>query len=103
MHDTLDAQTFDVGEVLDGWQWSVLVLGGRGDRPGDGMLGEVFERAGHTWPDVIRGRFETAQAGDRSGTRFALVYGASGALTGIPVLISYQPKWWLQVDLVLNS
>lgn len=62
-----------------------------------------FERDGHTWQDVIRGRFETLEAGSRSGTRFELVYGASGALTGIPILISYQPKWWLQVDLVLNS
>ena len=62
-----------------------------------------YERDGSTWQDVIRGRFETAEAGDRSGTRFELVYGASGALTGIPVLISYQPKWWLQVDLVLHS
>jgi hypothetical protein len=62
-----------------------------------------FERDGHTWRDVVRGRFETAEAGNRSGTRFELVYGASGALTGIPILISYQPKWWLQVDLVLNS
>ena len=62
-----------------------------------------FERDGHTWHDVIRGRFETAEAGNRSGTRFELVYGATGALTGIPILISYQPKWWLQVDLVLNS
>lgn len=62
-----------------------------------------FERDGRTWQNVIRTRFETAEAGDRSGTRFDLVYGASGALAGIPVLISYQPKWWLQVDLVLNS
>jgi hypothetical protein len=62
-----------------------------------------FERDGRTWHDVIRGRFETGQAGHRSGTRFELVYGASGALTGIPIVISYQPKWWLQVDLVLNS
>jgi len=61
-----------------------------------------FERDGHTWQNVIRARFETAEAGSRSGTRFELVYGASGALSGIPVLISYQPKWWLQVDLVLN-
>jgi len=61
-----------------------------------------FERDGHTWQNVIRARFETAEAGSRSGTRFELVYGASGALAGIPVLISYQPKWWLQVDLVLN-
>jgi hypothetical protein len=62
-----------------------------------------FDRDGRTWQNVIRGRFETGEAGSRSGTRFELVYGASGALTGIPILISYQPKWWLQVDLVLNS
>lgn len=62
-----------------------------------------FTRDGRTWQNVIRGRFETGQAGNRSGTRFELVYGASGALAGIPILISYQPKWWLQVDLVLNS
>lgn len=62
-----------------------------------------FDRDGRTWRNVIRGRFETGQAGNRSGTRFELVYGTSGALEGIPILISYQPKWWLQVDLVLNS
>lgn len=62
-----------------------------------------FERDGRQWQNVIRGRFETAEAGSRSGTRFELVYGASGALAGIPIVISYQPKWWLQVDLVLNS
>ncbi len=62
-----------------------------------------FDRDGRTWHNVIRGRFETAEAGNPSGTRFELVYGASGALTGVPILISYQPKWWLQVDLVLNS
>ncbi|HET9469288.1 MAG TPA: hypothetical protein VFO48_12775 [Vicinamibacterales bacterium] len=62
-----------------------------------------YERDGRTWQNVIRGRFETGEAGNRSGTRFELVYGASGALAGIPILISYQPKWWLQVDLVLNS
>jgi hypothetical protein len=62
-----------------------------------------FERDGRAWNDVIRGRFETREAGSRSGTRFELIYGASGALAGIPIVISYQPKWWLQVDLVLNS
>jgi hypothetical protein len=62
-----------------------------------------FDRDGRTWHDVIRGRFETGEAGNRSGTRFELIYGASGGLAGIPILISYQPKWWLHVDLVLNS
>jgi hypothetical protein len=62
-----------------------------------------FERDGRTFERVVRGRFETARAGSRSGTRFELVYGASGHLTGIPILVSYQPKWWLQVDLVLQK
>lgn len=62
-----------------------------------------FDRDGRTWHNVIRGRFETGEAGNRSGTRFELVYGVSGPLAGIPILISYHPKWWLQVDLVLNS
>ena len=61
-----------------------------------------FERDGRMWPHVIRARFETGEAGSRSGTRFEIVYGASGALARIPIVISYQPKWWLQVDLVLN-
>ena len=62
-----------------------------------------FERDGRTFEKVIRARFETGEAAARSRTRFELVYGASGALTGIPILISYQPKWWLQVDLVLQT
>ena len=62
-----------------------------------------FERDGRTFEKVIRARFETGRAGTRSGTRFELVYGASGPLAGVPILISYQPKWWLQVDLVLHT
>jgi hypothetical protein len=62
-----------------------------------------FERDGRTFENVIRARFQTGEAGTRSGTRFDLVYGASGALAGVPILISYQPKWWLQVDLVLHT
>jgi hypothetical protein len=61
-----------------------------------------FERDGRTWQHVIRGRFETGEAGGRSGTRIELNYGTTGGLSGIPIVISYQPKWWLQVDLVLN-
>jgi hypothetical protein len=62
-----------------------------------------FERDGRDFGRVVRTRFETARAGRRTGTRFEVVYGASGHLIGIPVLVSYQPKWWLQVDLVLQK
>jgi hypothetical protein len=62
-----------------------------------------FELDGRVYERVTRSRFETARVGNRVGTRFELVYGASGHLTGIPILVSYQPKWWLQVDLVLQQ
>jgi hypothetical protein len=60
-----------------------------------------FERDGHTYEDVIRGRFETGRPG-HSGSRFELVYGTSGPFAEIPILISYQPKWWLQVELEIQ-
>jgi hypothetical protein len=61
-----------------------------------------FERDEQVFEDVIRARFETAEPG-QSGTRFELVYGKSGRLAGVPIVISYQPKWWLHVDLVLQT
>jgi hypothetical protein len=61
-----------------------------------------FERRGRVFEHVVRSRFETARAGSRSGTRFELVYGSRGPLCEIPILISYQPKWWLQVELEIQ-
>jgi len=60
-----------------------------------------FERDGRIYEHVIRGRFETGRPG-HSGSRFELVYGTSGAFAEIPILISYQPKWWLQVELEIQ-
>lgn len=62
-----------------------------------------FERDGRTFERVIRSRFDTREAGARAGTKFEIVYGSDGELAGVPILVSYQPKWWLQVDLVLHS
>jgi hypothetical protein len=62
-----------------------------------------FESGGRLYRDVIRARFETARAGARGGSRFELVYGTRGPLAEIPIVISYQPKWWLQVELTIAS
>ena len=62
-----------------------------------------FQGGGHSYEHVVRARFETAQAGTRGGDRFELVYGTSGPLAEIPIVISYQPKWWLQVELTIES
>jgi hypothetical protein len=48
----------------------------------------------------MRGRLETVLTGGRSASRVELVYWSSGPRAGVPILISYQPEWWLQVDLL---
>ena len=62
-----------------------------------------FETDGRIFPNVIRARFETGLPGAGSRSRFELVYGTAGELSGVPIVISYQPKWWLHVDLVIES
>jgi hypothetical protein len=62
-----------------------------------------YERDGRTFQKVIRGRFETGRQGVRPGYRFELVFGTTGALAGVPILISYQPNWWLHVELMIQS
>ena len=62
-----------------------------------------FESGGRLYADVVRARFETGLAGTHDGSRFELVYGTAGPLVEVPIVISYQPKWWLQVELTIES
>jgi hypothetical protein len=39
------------------------------------------------------------QNGER--TRFSMEYGARGELAGVPLKVSYQPRWWMQIELTL--
>jgi hypothetical protein len=68
----------------------------------DATLLARFESGGRTYERVIRGRFETGQMGTRDGSRFELVYGTRGPLAEIPIVIAYQPKWWLQAELTIQ-
>jgi len=62
-----------------------------------------FVRGGRSFEHVMRARFETGLAGSGDGSRFELVYGTEGSLAEVPIVISYQPKWWLQVELTIES
>jgi hypothetical protein len=55
----------------------------------------------NAWP--VRASFEIRSR--RTGARytFELEYGTEGALAGVPTLIQYQPRWWLQAKLTLND
>lgn len=62
-----------------------------------------FEHRGRRFDHVIRGRFETRRQHSRKRTKFELVYGTGGDFAGVPVLITYRPRWWLEVELLIES
>jgi hypothetical protein len=50
---------------------------------------------------VVSAQFATRQLPDGEETRFALSYAIDGGLAEVPLAISYQPRWWMQVNLAL--
>jgi hypothetical protein len=56
-----------------------------------------------TYPRLIQVQFTVRARGGSSAESFVIVSGVDGALAEIPVFVSYQPKWWFRVDMVLDS
>ena len=57
-------------------------------------------RGGSTVP-ALRIRFETRTLDSGDTTRFEVTSATGGALSGVPLLIEWQPRWWLRVSLRL--
>ncbi|MBI3493055.1 MAG: hypothetical protein HY047_14935 [Acidobacteria bacterium] len=53
--------------------------------------------------NVVRADFESRNRETGEKTTFELVYGTDGPLAEIPVHATYQPRWWFQVELVLDD
>jgi hypothetical protein len=50
---------------------------------------------------LVSAQFATKNLADGEETRFALSYAIDGRLAEVPLTISYQPRWWMQVNLAL--
>ena len=61
-----------------------------------------IDRGGESVPAVRTG-FEIRTLTTNVRTRFELTSGTSGELAGVPLAISWQPRWWLQVALRLDG
>ncbi len=57
--------------------------------------------AGH-FAALIDGRFELRNRSTNHETRFRVTYGTTGALRGVPVRAVFRPRWWLEIDILLN-
>ena len=58
---------------------------------------------GHRYTNLVRASFEVRNRTSGETTRFKLTYGTEGALAGVPVQATYQPRWWFEVQLFLDD
>jgi hypothetical protein len=59
-------------------------------------------REGRSFGAAIRGRFCVLNRTTGEETPFTVVYGVEGDLTGVPLLISWRPRWWFEIECVLR-
>jgi hypothetical protein len=61
-------------------------------------------RAGGTaYQRVVAAEFEIRSTTDGEVTEFSITYGTEGALAGVPLTASFQPRWWMEIDLAIDS
>ena len=58
--------------------------------------------AGAAGQAPVHAVFEARSRATGERYRFELDYPTTGPLTGVPLVIRYQPRWWLQVELTLE-
>jgi hypothetical protein len=52
---------------------------------------------------AIEADFVVTSAYDGEQTRFSMTYGAEGRLAEVPLAVTYQPRWWMQVELTIDD
>jgi hypothetical protein len=52
---------------------------------------------------VIAADFEIKNTYTGELTQFSMTYGSEGRLAEVPLTMSYQPRWWMQIDLALDD
>jgi hypothetical protein len=78
-----------------------------------GRLYEIRQTGARTIPDVriasasygrgIAGEFTITSAHDGDQTRFSMTYGTEGRFAQVPLTVSYQPRWWMEINLTIDD
>ena len=58
---------------------------------------------GAPYAHVIRSDFEARSTYDGEVDQFSITYGTEGTLAEVPLAASYQPRWWMQIQLTLDD
>ena len=61
-----------------------------------------LEVDGQVYTDLLESEVELRGTTTEDRERFTLIYGTTGSLAGIPVFMTYQPRWWFKAELALE-
>jgi hypothetical protein len=62
-----------------------------------------YARDGRSFGSAIRGRFQVLNRRTREETPFTVIFGLESDLAGVPLLISWRPRWWLEIECLLDD
>jgi hypothetical protein len=64
---------------------------------------DLYTREGRSFGAAIRGLFRVPNRTTGEETPFMVSYGVEGDLKGVPLLISWRPRWWLEIEFALRN
>jgi len=62
-----------------------------------------FRLAGRTYGAAVAADFVITSANDGEQTKFSMTYGTEGRFAEVPLTVTYQPRWWMQLELTIDE
>jgi hypothetical protein len=57
--------------------------------------------SGRSYGAAIAADFVVTSRHDGEQTKFSMTYGTDGAFAEVPLTVTYQPRWWMQIELTI--
>jgi hypothetical protein len=57
----------------------------------------------HEYGPAIAADFVITSVSDREQTKFSMTYGSAGPLAEVPLMVTYQPRWWMEIELTIDD
>ena len=62
-----------------------------------------FHIGARNYGAAVAADFVIVSRQDGEQTKFSMTYGASSAYAEVPLIVTYQPRWWMQVELTIDD
>jgi hypothetical protein len=64
---------------------------------------QEFQTKSGTFGDVVDGHFQLRNRTTKNNTKFSVVFGTSGEFHALPVRAVFRPRWWMEIELILDQ